>query len=375
MTFHTFELERWQSTWENRVHCNLSESGVHPLSISDLLALAGTDLAELAALRMVYSQSDGTEALRRAIAELYPGATPDHVTVTVGSSEANFITCWTLIRPGDHVVVVTPMYMQTHGLARNFGASVSEVRLCEEDGWTLDLEALERAVRPGTKLVVVTNPNNPTGQVLTADERRAIVDRARAAGAWLLADEVYQGAERDGRTTPSFWGDYERTVIVNGLSKAYGLPGLRIGWIVSPPEFKDDVVRRHDYTVIGPTPASDYLARLALAARPRILARTRGILNENYPLLEAWLRRFGDLFSWHPPRCGAICFARYASGIPGAELVERIRVKRSILLVPGEHFGFPYHVRFGYGNERAELEGALDTLARSVEDGDWKIEA
>lgn len=366
MTFFTFELERWQSTWENRVRVNLSESGVHPLSIAELLALGGGSADDLLALRMVYSQSDGTDELRAAIAALYPGATGDQITVTVGSSEANFISCWTLIEPGDRVVVVTPTYMQTLGLARNFGATVVELPLDPAHGWELSPEAIRRRIVPGTKLVVVTNPNNPTGQLLSEEARRALVEAAEASGAWLLADEVYQGAERNGVTTPSLWGSYDRLLVVNGLSKAYGLPGLRIGWIVGPPDFKDRVVRRHDYTVIGPPRASDYLARLALRARDAILARTRGILNANWPLLEAWLDGFGDLFDWTAPRCGAICLVRYRPELSALDLVERIRREQSILLVPGEHFGLKQHLRLGYGNEQRELREALAGLREGV---------
>lgn len=366
MAFVTFDLERWQSTWENRVRYNLSESGVHPLSIAELLALSGGDLDEFAALRLVYSQSDGTEELRAAIAALYTPTTQDHVTVTVGSSEANFIVCWTLIEPGDRVVVVTPTYMQTHGLARNFGAEVVEIPLRPERGWQPDPAAIAAAIAPGTKLVVVTNPNNPTGQILEAGVREALLERVRATGAWLLADEVYQGAERDGQVTPSLWGEHDRTVVVNGLSKAYGLPGLRIGWIVSPPAFKKAVVQRHDYTVIGPSPASDYLARRALTVRERIQSRTREILNGNWPALERWLRGFTGLFDWVEPVCGAVCTVRYRPDMGALELVEQIRARHGILLVPGDHFGLPRHLRLGYGNEPAEFRTALKDLERGV---------
>lgn len=359
MSFTTFELERWQSTWENRVRFNLSESGVHPLSVAELLDLSGDDLGAVGDLRLVYSQSDGTPALREAIAGLYAGATPDQITVTTGSAEANFIVCWSLIAPGDHVAILTPTYRQTWGLAQNFGATVSEIPLRADLGWEPDPADIERAIRPGTKLVVVTNPNNPTGHVLSAAARGAIAERVRATGAWLLADEVYTGAERDGEETPSFWDGGERVVIVNGLSKAYGLPGLRIGWIVSHPSFKDALVRRHDYTVIGPSPLSDWLATRALSVRPRVLERTRSILRTNYPIVAAWLDTFGGAFEWQPPDCGAICFVRYRSGVSTLDLVERVRAERSVLLVPGEHFGLPRSLRLGYGNEHTELETAL----------------
>lgn len=368
MSFVQFELERWQSTWENQVRINLSESGVHPLSIRELLKLSGSTWEELADQRLGYDQSDGTLELRETIASLYSGATVDHVITTVGSSEANFIVCWTLVEPGDHVAILTPTYMQTHGLVQNLGASVSEFQLQGDRGWEPNPEDIERAITPGTKLVVVTNPNNPTGHVLSQESRDRILDRVVAVGAWLLADEVYQGAELDGNTTTTFWGSCERAIVVNGLSKAYGLPGLRIGWAVSPVEFKTELFKRHDYTVIGPSPVSDRLARLALANRHQVLARTREILNANYPLLETWLNGFDGLFEWQKPECGAICFVRYDRPVSALDLAEQIRVEQSILLEPGDHFQLPRHLRLGYGNEQAELEAALGALGPALKE-------
>lgn len=362
MSFVPFELERWQSTWEKRVRFNLAESGVHALSVGELLELSGTDAATLGAVRLSYNQSDGSEELRAAVAATYTDVAPEQVTVTVGSSEANFIACWALIEPGDHVAVVSPTYMQIPGLVRNFGATVSAMPLRPDRGWSLDLDLMREVIRPGTRAVMVTNPNNPTGAQLSDAERRALVARTDEVGAWLLADEVYQGAELEGPPTPSFWAEYGRTIVVNGLSKAYGLPGLRIGWIVSSPAFKERVMRRHDYTVIGPSPASDRLAALALGRREAVLARTRRILTENYPILDAWLRGFGDLFEWGRPACGAITLARYDHMIPSAELAERVRAECSVLLAPGAHFGTEHTIRFGFGNERGELEAALATL-------------
>jgi aspartate/methionine/tyrosine aminotransferase len=362
MPFYPFELERWQSEFEHRVWCNLSESGVHPLTIEELLALAGGSIDELATIQLGYSQGDGSDALREAIAKLYPGATGANVTVTTGSAEANFITTWSLVEPGDTVAVMTPTYMQTPGLARNFGATVTEFGLRAEQAWEPDLDQITEAIVPGTRLVVVTNPNNPTGHILSDEARRAIISRAGEVGAWILADEVYQGAELDGRTTPSFWGMYDRLIVVSGFSKAYGLPGLRIGWTVGPTDFKSEVIRRHDYTVICPAPASDYLATKALAVREKILARTRAILQANYPILDAWLQQFGGLFEWHAPQCGAICLARYSHAISALDLVESVREHQDILLVPGDHFDRPHHIRFGFGNEQQELRKALERL-------------
>src|SRR5213080_524310 len=315
--FVPFELERWQSTWENRVRFNLSESGVHPLSIQ---------------VRLGYSQSNGTDLLRGRIAALYPGVSPDQILVTSGSSEANFCACWRLIEPGDKVAVMLPNYLQTWGLEQNFGAQVLGFPLHPERQWEPTAEEIRKAIAPGTKLVVVTNPHNPTGHVLSDEMRRLILERCAEVGAWLLADEVYQGAELDGRTTTSFWGAYERVIVVNGLSKAYGLPGLRIGWIVAPPAFSAEAWARHDYTTIGPAGASDHLAAVALEppVREQVLARTRGILKTNYPVLEAWLQRFGDTFTWNPPQAGAICLVKYRQAISALELVEKVRAEHSV---------------------------------------------
>jgi len=368
LRFVPFELERWQSTWENRVRYNLSESGVHPLSIGELLELAGASAEPLLDVRLGYSQSNGTDLLRSRIAALYPGVSPDQILVTSGSAEANFVVCWRLIEPGDQVAVMLPNYLQTWGLAQNFGARVRGFALHSEAGWEPAAEEVRDAIVPGTKLVVVTNPHNPTGHVLAHGMRRLIVERAAQVGAWLLADEVYQGAERDGPTTASLWGSYERVIVVNGLSKAYGLPGLRIGWVLGPPGFSDEAWARHDYTTIGPAGASDHLATVALTpgVREKVLERTRGILRSNYPVIERWLKRFGDTFSWHPPQAGAICLVKYRQGISALDLVERMRAEHSVLLVPGDHFGLPHHIRFGFGEEVHHFEAALAETERGL---------
>ena len=368
MPFVPFDLERWQSTWENQVRYNLSESGVHPLSIQELLGLAGASALPLLEVRLGYSQSNGTALLRGRIATLYTGASPEQILVTTGSAEANFLICWRLIEPGDKVAMMMPNYLQTWGLAQNFGAEVRGFALHAEAQWEPFAEEVRSAITPGTKLVVVTNPHNPTGHVLSDEMRKLIVERTAEVGAWLLADEVYQGAERDGTTTPSFWGSYERAIVVNGLSKAYGLPGLRIGWIVAPPALSAEAWARHDYTVIGPAGASDHLAAVALEPRVRekLLERTRRILKSNYPVLEEWLKRFGDTFTWHPPQAGAICLVKYRHSIGALELVEKVRAEHSVLLVPGEHFGLPSHLRFGFGEELHHLQEALAETERGL---------
>jgi aspartate/methionine/tyrosine aminotransferase len=369
MTFEPFAMERWQSTWENLVRYNLSESGVHPLTVGELLAVSGTSLDELAAVRLGYPQSNGTDPLRAAIAALYPGATPDNVLVTSGSAEANFCVCWRLIEPGDRVAMVLPTYMQTWGLARSFGAQIAPIWLREEHAWQPDLSEVDAAIASGTKLVIVTNPNNPTGAILSAEGAERIARRASEVGAWLLADEVYQGAEREARPTVSFWGRTERVAITNGLSKAYGLPGLRIGWCVAPTDLVGELWARKDYTTIGPGVISDLLATRVLApgVRTKILERTRSILNTNWRVLDQWLAAARGEFTYRAPQAGAICYTRYRSAVNSSELAERLRRDHDVLIVPGDHFAMDGFVRLGFGPPAAELEAALARVARAFE--------
>jgi aspartate/methionine/tyrosine aminotransferase len=359
MKIEQFKMERMQSTWENVVEYNLSESGVHPLSLEELVSKE--ELEEIVKIGLGYSQTNGTPELRQQIAGLYPRISIDQILTTAGSSEANFLLMWSLIEPGDEVVFMMPNYMQMWGLVRSFGAKLKPFWLRESLGWAPDLDELPKLVTRKTKLIILTNPNNPTGAVLAPGAMKTIISLADKAGAWIIADEVYQGAERDGERTPSFIGKYERVVAVNGLSKAYGLPGVRIGWIVASEEFIKKTWPYHDYTTISPSILSDRLAQIALAPqnRRKILARTRRILNKNFPILKAWLEKQGGLFEFVPPRAGAIVFARYNLKTDSTELVNRLIREKSVLVVPGEHFEMGRYLRFGYGGEPDYLKSGL----------------
>ena len=365
MRLEQFDMERMQSTFENQVEFNLSESGVRPLTPRELVEDAG-GLDGLLDQPLVYSQSNGTIELRTAIAALYPGAGIDHVEVTNGGSEANFITTFRLIEPGDEVVMLVPNYMQTWGLARAFGATVREWRFIEDRAagrWRVDLAALESLVTAKTRMIVICNPNNPTGARLTAGDLDGIANIADRHGAWILSDEVYRGAEIDGHETASMWGRSERAIVTSGLSKAYGLPGLRIGWIVAPPPLVAAFWSYHDYVTIAPGALSDRLARVAMAParRERLLERTRTILRTNLPLIEAWLREAGG-FEWIAPEAGAIVYVRYGHAINSTALAHRVREEKSVLIVPGDHFGMDGYLRLGFGEPPAYNRTGLDRL-------------
>lgn len=369
MRLETFALERFQSIWENRVAWNVSESGVHPLRVSELVDSPALHDA-LMEQELGYPQTNGTVELRETIAAMYPGATPDHIQVTNGGSEANCIVLMRLIEPGDEIVFLTPNYMQASGLARALGATVRPWRLRPADHadhadhkWSVDLDELKQLVTPKTRAILLCNPNNPTGARLDAPTLDEICRVASTVGAWVLDDEIYRGAERDAEDTPTVWGRYERAIVSSGLSKAYGLPGLRIGWVAAAPELIADIWAIHDYTTIAPGGINDRLARIALepSRRATLLARTRGIIRANYPIVRRWIEQQEGL-SHIAPEAGAIAFVRHTHPFRSSELTDRLREERSVLLVPGDFFDMVGYFRIGFGSDPKYLESSLTLI-------------
>ena len=373
MRIPPFELERFQSLHEHRVEINLTESGVEPLEVGELL---GPDAAGLLLDQpLAYTQSNGTPELRAAVAATLPGAAEDHVLVANGGAEANFVACWRLIEPGDEVVVMQPNYGQVQGLAEGFGAIVRPWPLREERAgpsprWAPDVDELRALVTDRTKLVAICNPNNPTGARLTETEVAAVCEIAGRHGAWVLSDEIYRGVEHDGVETPSVWGRTERVIVTGGLSKAYGLPGLRIGWAIAAQDMAAELWSRRDYTTIAPSALSDRLARHALAPprRTALLERTRRMIAANFPIVGTWLGAHAGALAWVPPEAGAIGFVRYRHDIGSTALADRLRQTAGVLVVPGDHFGLDGWLRIGYGGRAASLREGLTRLDRVLAD-------
>ena len=377
MKHRAFELERWQSTHEHHVELNLTESGVHPLLVSELVELAGQERDFLDQVRLEYCPADGSDDLREKIAALYPDTTEACVVATTGGAEANYSATMHLMEPGVPVAVMLPNYMQVPGIVENFGAPTLPFHLVRKDGWQPDLNQLQDCLKKGAKLILVTNPNNTTGSILTENSVSEILNLAEQYGAWILADEVYRGAELSGPETPSFWGKSERVMVTNSMSKAYGMPGLRLGWVLTSPESVNSVWGRKDYTTITPNPLSDALACLALdpETRPKVLQRTKDILNNNFEVLRSWLDSQENRFSYCPPGAGAMCYARYNTPINSIAFAEFVRTEKSLLIAPGDHFGVDGYLRLGYGIPADRLEMALARLKEAFDDVEDKIQA
>ena len=293
----------------------------------------------------------------------------ENVLVTVGAAEANNIIMQTLMRPGDELLTQTPTYKQVWGLAANAGNTVRSFRLASEAGWALDTDELDAGVTDSTRIIAVVNPNKPTGYIMSDEEMDAVVAAADRVGAWIIADEVYRGAERLREDeTPSFFGRYDKVLALGSMSKAYGLPGLRIGWVVGPPDTVDDIWRRHEYTTITASMLSNILAAHALSpdVRPRLIRRTREYIRNGFPILEEWMHSQEGLFTYTPPQASAVSFIRYHLDMNSTELMEKLCREASVFVGAGDSFGMDHHLRVAFGQERDVLEEAFRRIDRTL---------
>ncbi len=360
MQIPTFQMERMQSLWEHVVEIDLSESGVEPIRLRDLREM-GLDVEAFENTRLGYSQTNGTIALRQTLCEHYAGAMIDNLLVTNGTSEANFLAALTLLGDGDEVVFETPNYMQMHALPSLWGATVRTFSLRGDHGWEPDWDELQRVLSSRTRFIYVTNPNNPTGSILSNEAMERLVDAAASVDAYLVADEVYQGAELDGELTPSFWGLSDRVIVNAGLSKSYGIPGARIGWMVAPSAFIAHCWANHDYLTIGPSMLSDMIAQTAVRPENRRALRERAAryLGRNMARLSEWVEGFDGLLDYWVPQAGAFAFVRYHHDLSSVEFCERLRNNRDVLIVPGAYLGMEGYLRIGTGVPREVLDLGL----------------
>ena len=363
MKIEEFALERIQSLYENTVELNLSDSGVHPMSLNELLC--EEEMSELRSLELGYGWTNGAVSLRRTIAALYKGRGPDDVIVTNGSSEANFLMVMSLLDPGDEIVVFTPNYLQIWGWARALGVTVKTIAHKEELDWEPDLGELKSLVTPKTRLVTICHPNNPTGMVLDSNAMQELVALAADNDIYLHADEIYKGSELFGPEPPSFLDLYDKAIVTNGLSKAMALPGLRIGWLAGPARDIYAAWQRKDYTSITTSALSEYVAERVLkpGLRRKILDRSKRILRENLSLLSDWVSSNSNQFGLVPPKAGGMAFVRYSRAVNSTELVDALRNEQGVLLLPGDVYGLDGYFRVGIGGPRDRLEQGLARIS------------
>jgi len=359
MAYEVFELERWMTTWELDVDCDIAESGILPLSLDDIYHLipsqAGVQLErDLHAMSLGYSEARGSIDLRTALANTYERASADDVLVTTGAIEANFLLFNTLLSPGDHVVAVAPAYQQLHSVPRALGAEVDLWSVVQDDGFAYDLDALRSLVRDDTRLIVINSPHNPTGAMMTADQLAEVVAIADKVGAWVLSDEAYRWLEHPGGEPlpPPLHDMYDRAISVSTLSKPFGLPGLRIGWFVANPELALKAWSIRDYVSLSPAKMSDRIAQTVIEHRDAILPRNAQIIADNLVEAKKFFDANADIVSWTPPRAGLLAMMKYSLDIPSTELADRLASEARVMLAPGSAFGIEHHLRIGVGQRQ-----------------------
>ena len=373
MRIEPFQLERWMTTYEMGVKWDIAESGIFPMSTREVLALLPEDereatLERLLDLRLGYSEACGSGELRRLIAGTYERTAPEEILITTGAIEANFLLLNELLEAGDRVVVVDPAYQQLHSVARAIGCEVTSWKVRAEDGFRFDLDDLRSLAGPGTRMIVLNTPHNPTGAMLSAEELREIYALAEERDAWVVSDEAYRWLDLPGSAplAPPMRNLGPRAISVGTFSKPFGLPGLRIGWMAAPAEIVARCWGLRDYISLSPGKLNDALAVLAFRHRDQITARTREIVAENLPVAARWFAENADLVSWTPPRGGILALMKYELEIPSLELANKLAEEFSVMLAPGSAFGFEGYLRIGIGNAPETFAEGLKQTARCL---------
>ena len=363
MRIKPFAVEEWMNEHETSARYNIAETCVDSVSIDELFTLCGEDrdafLSAFCARRLTYGDIEGAPAFREGIAGLYRTIRPEEVVTTHGAAGANHHVFYSLVEPGDRVISVTPTYQQLTSIPDSFGAEVVALPLKPADGFLPDLEALRRLAVPGTKLICINNPNNPTGALMDGERLYRIVEIARAAGAWLLCDEVYRHLTGENEWSESAADLYEKGISVSSMSKVFSLAGLRLGWIAAhDEELRRSLTSHRDYNHISCGMFDEALAGVALTHADRLLARSRTIVRENRALLDAWVEAEPHA-RYVRPRAGTTALVYYDFDLPSYELCRRMLAESGAFVTPGDCFEIPRCFRVGYACDRETLRDGL----------------
>jgi aspartate/methionine/tyrosine aminotransferase len=353
MQIKPFRIEQYFGKYEFTSKYLLSSSDAESRTIQELLDLEPGSHECFLKHWCGYTESPGAPALREVISGMYRGVRPEDVLVLAATEEGIFVLYHALLSPGDHVIVETPCYESAIEVARTTGAQVSEWRRSDENGWAHNLAALERLIQPSTKIIYVNTPHNPTGLLMPADVLEQVNRLAASRGIIVFCDEVYRELEHNPvNRLPAACEVYERAVSLGSMSKTYGLPGLRLGWLVS----KDaEILRRclelKYYTTICASAPSEFLSALALRHREVLVERNREIVLRNLPVLDSFFRKRSDLFEWVKPDASPIGFVRYKPQRDVLSFCQDVVNNSGVLLLPGTVYDEPRHIRFGYGRK------------------------
>ena len=368
MKLPQFELERFFAKYEFNAKYLLCSSDLEAMSVAELLALDPNAQEKFGQLWLGYTESTGSPELRAEIAQLYTNIQPDQVLVHTGAQEAIFNFMTALLTPDDHAIVHFPGYQSLFSVAEGAGCEVSRWETFEEEGWELDLDRLEKLIRPNTKLIVVNCPHNPTGYLMNHETQNRLIEIARAHSIILFSDEVYRLLEQDpADTLPMACDLYENAVSLGVMSKTFGLAGLRIGWIATRnPQILKAMATFKDYLTICNSAPSEFLATLALQHKEQIVERNLAIIRHNLALLDQFFEKYSEVFAWQKPKSGSTAFPSLKTGQPIENFCIELVEQQGVLLLPSNYFDYgTKNFRLGFGRKNlplalAELENFLD---------------
>ncbi|AOV08000.1 aminotransferase [Sporosarcina ureilytica] len=372
MKIKQFAIEEWMNEYEDDAVYNLAETCVDSLTMEELITLSGDSYDEyfhsISKLRLSYGHITGSPRFKENVANLYKTMKPENVLSMNGAIGANFLLLYSLIEPGDEVVCVDPTYQQLHSVPESFGAVVKHLPLTYENRYLPDLEELESLVTSKTKLIIINNPNNPTGSVMDADYLKKIVEIARINDSYLLCDEVYRGIWQNPEAEiPAIADLYEKGISTGSMSKSLSLAGLRLGWIVASEEVIQKCITRRDYTTISNGMLDDLLAVHALTNYDKIMERNLKIARDNLRILDDWVSN-EDKISYIKPEGGTTAILKYDSKISSEEFCINLYNDSGTFIAPGSCFGLEGTVRIGYCCSTKVLTEGLEKFSEYLKE-------
>lgn len=367
MQIKPFAVEEWMNAYEEGARFNIAETCVDSVSLDELFALTGQDrdtfLSEFSARRLTYGSIEGAPAFKLGVCKLYKTISPEHIIPTHGAAGANHHIFYSLLEPGDRVVSIMPTYQQLYSIPESFGADVQLLHLRQENNYLPDLDELRRLVTPGTKMICINNPNNPTGALMSTELLQEIVEIAKGVGAYILCDEVYRHLTQQDEWCESIADLYDKGISVSSMSKVFSLAGLRLGWIAT----RDmDVVKsclsHRDYDLISCGMFDEAVAALALAHSGKLLERNRAMVRENLAILDEWVKSEPAL-TYTKPMAGTTALVYYNYDVPSYEFCERMYHETGAFVTPGDCFEQPRSVRIGYASDTQVLKDGLNAFS------------
>ena len=367
MKIKPFAVEEWMNAYEEGARFNIAETCADSVSAGALFALTGQDKRPcgrgFAARRLTYGDIEGAPALREGICGLYKTLKPHEVVTTHGAAGANHHVFYSLVEPGDRVISIMPSYQQLTSIPESFGADLHVMHLKKERGYLPDLDELRELCVPGTKLICVNNPNNPTGSLMSEELLQGIVEIAKSVDAWVLCDEVYRHLTQEDAWSVSIVDLYDKGISVSSMSKVFSLAGLRLGWIATHDEdLRRALLSHRDYDLISCGMFDEALAAVALRNADKVLERNRGIVRENLAILDKWVESEPRI-SFVKPKCGTTALVYYDYDLDSVEFCTRMYHETGAFVTPGACFEEEKSMRVGYANDRETLTAGLAAVS------------